>query len=108
MALLITVPAKKPKENACKYFWTVAPNRTDDDFYLVIGLDDGARIWKNEAGRPWHMRLKINGKTFVGERETLEDAFKATDRLIYKNASHVWTQSDAHAVLVFFEGDLSL
>ena len=107
MPLLITVPAKKPKENACKYFWKLAPNSADD-FYLVIGLDNGARIWKDPAGRPWRMRVKADDKVFSGERETLEDAFKATDRLVYKTFPGVWAQTDCRVIVATFEGDLNL
>ena len=106
MPLLITALAKKLKENACKYFWKLAPNSVDD-FYLVICLDNGARVWKDPAGRPWRMRVKADGKVFSGERETLEDAFKATDRLVYKHFPHVWTSTNCRVILDLWAGDLS-
>ena len=102
MPLLITAPAKKQKENACKYFWK------DDEragYVLVIDESNGARLWE-EAGQ-WHMRAALKGQTYTGARDTLEDAFKATDRLVYKNFPHVWTSTNCRVILEKWEGVLS-
>ncbi len=52
------------------------------------------------------MVLQVNGKRYVGSRPTLEEAFKATDRLIYKEAKEYWLKSDASVVLEQWKGTL--
>jgi hypothetical protein len=53
------------------------------------------------------MAVKINGKNYVGNRPTLEDAFKATDRLIFLHTKDIWAKSDASAVLESWKGVLN-
>jgi hypothetical protein len=46
----------------------------------------------------WVMTVSANGKRYVGERLTLEDAFKATANLLYKQAKDVWLRMESSAV----------
>jgi len=46
----------------------------------------------------WVMTVSANGRRYVGERPTLEDAFKATASLLYKQAKDVWLRMESGAV----------
>ena len=59
-----------------------------------------------ERDGKWDMVVEVNGKRFVGSRPTLEEAFKATDHLIYKQAKDYWLRSDASVVLEPWKGTL--
>jgi len=50
-----------------------------------------------DAGK-WVMTVTIKGKRYVGERATLEEAFKATANLLFKHAKEVWLRMDARIV----------
>lgn len=59
-----------------------------------------------EAGTKWSMTVLINGHRFTGQRDTLEEAFKATDRLLFKHAKDYWLKSLCHEVLEPWVGTL--
>ena len=59
-----------------------------------------------ERDGKWDMVVEVNGKRFVGSRPSLEEAFKATDHLIYKEAKEYWLRSDASIVLAPWKGTL--
>ena len=116
MPLLITAPAKKQKENACRYAWV---NRDDDPslpplpagcsrFSLMIDefTRDRVLIWSHDG--LWHAWAQLKGKTYRTERRTLEDVFKSADRLIYKNFPHVWTSTNCRVILDLWAGNLNL
>ncbi len=50
-------------------------------------------------GARWGMRLAVLGKTFYGTRDTMEEAFKALDGLLYQEAKKVWLKSNCTAVI---------
>lgn len=54
----------------------------------------------------WQMEVRINGHKYKGTRPTLEEAFKAADRLIYEKAKDVWLQSRCGAVIAPWVGNL--
>jgi hypothetical protein len=54
----------------------------------------------------WQMKVRIGTQWYKGTRPTLEEAFKAADRLIYEKAKDVWLKSKATAVTSNFAGIL--
>ena len=54
----------------------------------------------------WYMAVKIDGQKYSGKRSSLEDAFKATDALLFKHARRYWLKSDASVVLAPWKGIL--
>ena len=61
-------------------------------------------VWATiiEQDGKWVMAVKLNGQKYVGERPTLEAAFKATCNLIYKHAREFWLGMDARTVTPYF------
>jgi hypothetical protein len=55
-----------------------------------------------EQDGKWIMAVKLNGQKYVGERPTLEAAFKATCNLIYKHAREFWLRMNSKAVIEHF------
>lgn len=102
MSLIISAPKKKEKEPACKYAWT-----KDEKGVMRLVFDDNIMsIWEDH-GR-WVMTAFLDGHGYRGERETLEAAAKAADRLLYEKFKNVWTQTDAHVIIDPWKGDLPL
>ena len=58
-------------------------------------------------GEGWTMAVVIDGKRYLGNRPSLEEAFKATDQLIYQHARKYWLRMDASVVLESWKGDLT-
>lgn len=88
--------ADKPNPNA----WRLE----GEAWVLKPGSGVEAKLWP-EAGR-WAMTLAVSGKTFRGVRPTLEEAFKATDALLYQEAKKVWLKTLCHAVIAPWAGKL--
>lgn len=57
-------------------------------------------------GAVWEMLVVVSGQRYTGQRPTLEDAFKAADRLIYEKAKDVWLQSKCTAAIAPWVGTL--
>lgn len=74
------------------YAWT-----TLLDTYKFHPADTVDVTLAEQAGE-WHMRAVIDGRTYVGKRTTLEDAFKATAQLLYKQAKEFWLRMDTRVV----------
>lgn len=60
-----------------------------------------------ERGNAWDMVLEAGGKRYVGSRATLEEAFKAIDRMLFLHARPYWLRSDASIVLESWKGVLA-
>ena len=73
----------------------------------IFRPSETCRAMLTERDGKWDMVLEVNGKRFVGNRPTLEEAFKATDHLIYKQAKDYWLRSDASVVLEPWKGVLN-
>ena len=58
-------------------------------------------------GEGWTMAVVIDGKRYLGNRPTLEEAFKATDRLIYQHARKYWLRMDSRVIMEPWKGDLT-
>lgn len=71
---------------------------------LTVGAD-AFYIWE-QAGK-WTATARINGKNYHAERDTLEDAAKAADRLLYKTMPKVWTVTDVRAIITPWKEDLA-
>jgi hypothetical protein len=86
----------------------IAPAATDwfatnDGYYLECEpvnarLEMLAETFSLDTKTVWQMRVRIGNQWYRGERPTLEEAFKAADRLIYEKAKDVWLKSKATAV----------
>ena len=101
MSLIVGAPKKKEKESPYKYAWV----REESGLMGLVFGDNVMYIWE-EHGK-WIMTATLGGKKFRGERGSLEDAAKAAERLLYKNFSNVWTQTDASAIINPWKGDLT-
>jgi hypothetical protein len=107
MSCKLTSPPKVSKKvSPYKHAWVA-----DGNFAYVLNIDGlvTARIWQWDDGT-WQMRIKFakNPVARSGERPTLEEAFKASDRLLHKHLPHVWTVTDARAIISSWKGDLNL
>jgi uncharacterized metal-binding protein len=107
MSLIVSTPKKKEKQSPYKHAWV----RDDNGLYGLIIGEDVFFIWEARGGVwnkiLWKMSASIGGKKYRGERPTLEEAAKASDRLLYKNLPHVWTVTDARAIIDPWRGDLN-
>jgi hypothetical protein len=108
VSLKIEVPAKRPKVSAYKYAWVRDTNV--DSYKLHISPLLLQLIWAEDNA--WYMRTAFYdaaGKetVFSGYRPTLEAAFKASDRLLYKNFPKEWTVTDARAIMASWSGEIS-
>ena len=65
----------------------------------VFAPDDTVNATLVERDGKWTMVLVVDGKRYVGERPTLEEAFKATSDLLYIKAKKYWLRQDAHVVI---------
>lgn len=79
---------------AALYHWEA----TLDGGYAFNPVDSVSAVLTPADGE-WHMLVEVDGKRYAGARPTLEDAFKATDRLLYKQARDYWVKSICRAVL---------
>lgn len=104
MPLLLSVPEKVSKKvSPYKHTWI---QETDGSYTIRVGVLFLARLYQfNDL---WRMAVRVNGKTYRGERPTLEDAAKAVDRLLYKNLPKEWTVTDARCIIGPWRGDLNL
>jgi hypothetical protein len=100
MSLIIKKPEPKPKQSPYKYAWT----RVDNGPMNLVFDDSEMSIW--EENGEWIAAATLGGKKYRTSRDTLEGAAKAADRLLYKNFPHVWTQTDARAIINPWKGDL--
>jgi len=74
-----------PWQNVLDSVFTFRPSK---DVSVEITEQDGK----------WDMIVNIKDKHYVGERVTLEDAFKACANLLYKHAKDFWLKMDTRAV----------
>ena len=105
MSLIVSAPKKKEKQSPYTYAWV--SDSDVDSYSLHIAGVITQRIWVQDG--VWCMRTTVynNGKSgFAGHRPTLEEAAKASERLLYKNFPHVWTVTDARAIMKSWKGDL--
>jgi hypothetical protein len=101
MSLIVKEPAKKAKASPYTYAWVMA-----DTGLLSLTFDENEMCLYEEAGL-WIATATIDGKRYRAARQSLEDAAKAADRLLYKKFPHVWTQTDARAIISPWKGDLN-
>jgi hypothetical protein len=57
-----------------------------------------------QLGEGYTMAVVINGQRYLGNRPTLEAAFKATSDLIFKHAKKVWLKTDATVIMAPWKG----
>lgn len=103
MSIKIDVPVKPPKPSPYKHAWVKV---AENDFHFVVEGCITQRIWYDAAEDLWFMSCSAKGKTYKGTRATLEEAAKASDRLTYKNFPHIWTVTDARAIIDSWKGVL--
>lgn len=109
MSLIVSAPKKKEKQSPYTYAWVM--DADVDNYSLRIVDVVTQRIWLQDG--IWCMRTVFNNSVggesvFTGQRQTLEEAAKASDRLLYKNFPKEWTVTDAHAIVDSWRGDLNL
>jgi hypothetical protein len=104
MSLIVSAPKKKAKQSPYTYAWVLEP---DGSFTLRAAALCLARLHLSELRPGWRIAAKMNGEVKRGDFESLEDAAKAVDRLLYKNFPHVWTVTDARVIVDPWRGDLN-
>jgi hypothetical protein len=77
---------------------------TSAGYYLTCGNVD-ARLTRTLS--VWQMRVRIDKQWYAGTRTSLEEAFKAADRLIYLKAKDVWLKSKCTAAIAPWVGNLN-
>ena len=102
MSIIVKEPEKKAKPSIYAHTWV---KKDDNDFELHVEGTIMLRIWRTSA-ETWSMLGRIGEKTYKGTRPSLEEAAKAADRLLYKKFPHVWTTTDARAIIAPWRGDL--
>jgi hypothetical protein len=98
VSLVITAPVKV-KSTPYKYAWLAGP----DGYTLDLGTLT-ARIWA--VAGVWNAEVRVGEKRYLAARPTLEAAFKASDRLIYRNRPECMWVTDCKEVIRTFEGEL--
>jgi len=56
----------------------------------------------------WEATVHADGKRYVGIRPSLEEAFKAAARLLFKLRKEVWLKMNSQTVMERWQGDLNL
>jgi hypothetical protein len=84
--------AERGTEPAVIYKW----QEVLDSF--VFNPDEKVNVILAEDAGKWTMTAELMGKRYVGDRPTLEEAFKATANLIYKHTKEYWLRMDARPV----------
>jgi hypothetical protein len=56
----------------------------------------------------WHMVVHVGAKHYYGNRPTLEEAAKATNKLMHDKANEAWSGSHWGVVLAPWQGDLNV
>jgi hypothetical protein len=74
--------------------------------YVFKGPDVFASL--KPENNVWKMLIVIDKQRYTGERPTLEEAFKVTDKLIFQKAKQAWLNSDCKAVIAPWQGDLDI
>jgi hypothetical protein len=95
------VPAKRkrgPAKAAMPVGETYSWAATIDGGYTFNPVDAVLAVL-TPVEEKWAMLVQIGGKRYTGQRATLEDAFKATDALLFREAKNVWTKSLCGVVL---------
>jgi hypothetical protein len=59
-----------------------------------------------KLGEGWTMVVVIGGQRFLGNRPTLEAAYKATSDLLFKHAKKIWLKEDATVIMAPWKGRL--
>jgi hypothetical protein len=85
--------AEKGTEPVVLYHW----QELLDSFVFAPAQNVNANLTEREG--KWTMVVDIEGNHYVGNRPTLEEAFKATDQLIFKHARTYWLRSICRAVV---------
>lgn len=75
------------------------------DAYIFTPQPEVSATLAPEAGR-WLMLVTLGKQTYRGVRDTLEEAFKATDSLLYEKAKDAWLKSLCAAVIAPWAGKL--
>jgi len=102
VSLIVTRPAKKQPEPLCKWAWVQAGTGYRLEAAHVLATLKPL----NDIG-DWRMALKYRGKWHTGIRQGLEQAFKAIDGLLAKKSKAVWLETNVHAVIEPWMGDLN-
>lgn len=102
----------EPKPKAVKVRKARAiPRRTRDEFVweenangFILRLPNKqyAKLIKFDN---WKIDAILNNKAFKGERPTLEEAFRALDKVIHRETDGIWTKINPRVIIREFSGD---
>ena len=102
MPIILTTPPKRPKLSDCQFFW----KQTNGEYRLELLNGEYLNICAD--GGKWYGRAFLHGHMYVGEpRATLEEMFKAIDRVFYKAYPEFWTKTDVSVVIAPWSGELN-
>jgi hypothetical protein len=98
--MILTAPPKKEPAPLMKWAWVLA-----DAGYRLKSPEVLATL-KPVNDKEWSMSAKIVGKWYTGTRPSLEEAFKVLDQVIHREAIETWLNTNVHAVVEPWMGDL--
>jgi hypothetical protein len=100
MSIVLTRPPKKEPTPLMKWAWVLA------DAGYRLKTPEVLATLKPVNDKEWGMSAKIVGRWYTGSRPSLEEAFKVLDRAIHQHAIHTWLNTDVHAVIDPWMGNL--
>ena len=101
--LVIQKAIKPPAQSDWLHEW----RRVDNMYVLTIPPSTNVSIWNPKYdGAVWRMQATFNGKRYVGERATLEEAFRAVCGLLHKHHQDIFWRIDTHVVVDNWRGEL--
>ena len=109
MSLKLTVEPRKgaPATPFYRHVW-VKQEGGLEGYDLIIPELFTAHIWMEEGGA-WLATMYFGGRRYVADsRPSLEAAFKAVDRIMYKYFPHECTLTASRAIMAPWKGDLNL
>jgi hypothetical protein len=99
--IVVTKPPKKQPTPLCKWSW-----EKDGEGYRLV-TDVLLATIKPLNDIEWRVAVKFGGKWHTGIRNSLEEAFRATDGLIAKKSKVTWLDTNVHVVIEPWMGDLN-
>lgn len=95
---------KKADSPGCMFFW----RQVRDGEYWVLQLPEGQSIGIRKELDKFVVSVTLKDKKMRGVRDTLEQAFKAADRIYYDTYKDWWLKTDVREVIEPWMGDLNL
>ena len=103
--LVISKPVKPPAASDYLYAWEKM--KGEQAYKLNIPPASRLQLWNPKYdGAVWKMHAELGGKKYTGERDTLEEAFRAVCGLLHKYHKDIFWRIDTHVVVDNWRGEL--